>query len=536
MKKKTKETDKGITLIALAITIIVLIILAGISIATLTGDNGILLQTNKAKEETEIASEKEVIENSATQAMEKDRRGNITQDNLQDYLDKNAGKNKTEVGKESNEYIVKFTETNRTYYVSGDGEVESKYIDKTPGKLDGKGTQEDPYKIETIEDLVAFSIMSNGGNSNLGLESTNFENNYIVLTRDLNFNSVRSYNDENDKKYSEYLDVGEETIKNALTQEKYYGYLPASKNSNCEFKGTFDGQGHKIEGLYIKARNDAMRCALINSNKGTIKNLNIDVKIAEGNYGCAGIVVYNYGNIQNCNSYGKIEAINMYIGGIASYNYGVIEECTNRVYIKASGYIIGGIVGINENEIKRCANLSEILWDNNGSAGGFDMGGIVGENKENASIKECYNIGKISGIWQKCAGIAGQDDGGTVENCYNIANISSVWNAGGITGGSNEEKSQIKNCYNVGTIESASKGALTGTYPVKTANIKYSFSLTGSANVLGPGTIDSTCGFKTENELKSDEIIQLLNQENDKTIWKKDSNNINNGYPILYWQ
>ena len=66
--------------------------------------------------------------------------------------------------------------------------------------------------------------------------------------------------------------------------------------------------------------------------------------------------------------------------------------------------------------------------------------------------------------------------------------------------------------------------------------IKYSFSLTGSANVLGPGTIDSTCSFKTENELKSDEIIQLLNQENDKTIWKKDSNNINNGYSILYWQ
>ena len=59
MKKKTKET--GITLMVLVITIVVLIILAGISIAILTGDNGILLQTNKAKEETEIASEKEVI-------------------------------------------------------------------------------------------------------------------------------------------------------------------------------------------------------------------------------------------------------------------------------------------------------------------------------------------------------------------------------------------------------------------------------------------------------------------------------------------
>ena len=53
--------QKGITLIALIITIIVLLILAGISIATLTGENGILTQANKAKEETIIAREKEGI-------------------------------------------------------------------------------------------------------------------------------------------------------------------------------------------------------------------------------------------------------------------------------------------------------------------------------------------------------------------------------------------------------------------------------------------------------------------------------------------
>ena len=37
-----KSNSKGITLIALVITIIVLLILAGITIATLTGDNGII--------------------------------------------------------------------------------------------------------------------------------------------------------------------------------------------------------------------------------------------------------------------------------------------------------------------------------------------------------------------------------------------------------------------------------------------------------------------------------------------------------------
>ena len=43
------KNQKGVTLIALVITIIVLLILAGVSIAMLTGDNGILTQANEAK-------------------------------------------------------------------------------------------------------------------------------------------------------------------------------------------------------------------------------------------------------------------------------------------------------------------------------------------------------------------------------------------------------------------------------------------------------------------------------------------------------
>ena len=53
---KEKQTkNKGITLIALVITIIVLLILAGVSIAMLTGENGIIGQVQKAKNETENA-------------------------------------------------------------------------------------------------------------------------------------------------------------------------------------------------------------------------------------------------------------------------------------------------------------------------------------------------------------------------------------------------------------------------------------------------------------------------------------------------
>ena len=47
--------NKGITLIALVITIIVLLILAGVSIAMLTGQNGILTQASTSKEKTNAA-------------------------------------------------------------------------------------------------------------------------------------------------------------------------------------------------------------------------------------------------------------------------------------------------------------------------------------------------------------------------------------------------------------------------------------------------------------------------------------------------
>ena len=56
-----KETQKGITLIALVITIIVLLILAGVSIAMLTGQNGILTQAQNAKTTTENKSAEEKV-------------------------------------------------------------------------------------------------------------------------------------------------------------------------------------------------------------------------------------------------------------------------------------------------------------------------------------------------------------------------------------------------------------------------------------------------------------------------------------------
>lgn len=54
------KNQKGITLIALVITIIVLLILAGVTIAMLTGDNGIITKSTKAAADTKVSEAKEI--------------------------------------------------------------------------------------------------------------------------------------------------------------------------------------------------------------------------------------------------------------------------------------------------------------------------------------------------------------------------------------------------------------------------------------------------------------------------------------------
>ena len=75
--KKSKEKkilkNSGITLIALVTTIIIILILSGITIATLNGDNGLIKNSGNAKEQTEISEEKEIVEMALVQAMGKNK-------------------------------------------------------------------------------------------------------------------------------------------------------------------------------------------------------------------------------------------------------------------------------------------------------------------------------------------------------------------------------------------------------------------------------------------------------------------------------
>ena len=68
---KLRMSMKGITLIALVVTIVVLLILAGVSISMLTGENGIITQASKAKEGSEIGNEEEIVKLAVSDAKSK---------------------------------------------------------------------------------------------------------------------------------------------------------------------------------------------------------------------------------------------------------------------------------------------------------------------------------------------------------------------------------------------------------------------------------------------------------------------------------
>ena len=125
MKNKLKEQlkiNKGITLIALVITIIVLLILAGVTIATLTGDNGILTKAQNSKEKNAQKTVEEQI-NLAVQASRINEGLVINKEILEQELTNNG----IEITKSENDelpWTVK--KDGYVYTISENGEVKEK--------------------------------------------------------------------------------------------------------------------------------------------------------------------------------------------------------------------------------------------------------------------------------------------------------------------------------------------------------------------------------------------------------------------------
>ena len=127
-KKKNQKIiireNGGITLIALILTVIVALILAGITIGAISGDNGLINSTINAKEEAEIANEKEIINIAVIRSISKNRFGNLEEEEFQSELNREVGEDgiveATDIG---NEFEVIFIENNRYYTVDKNGNI-----------------------------------------------------------------------------------------------------------------------------------------------------------------------------------------------------------------------------------------------------------------------------------------------------------------------------------------------------------------------------------------------------------------------------
>lgn len=131
LKVQKLKSNKAITLIALVVTIVVLLILAGISLNLVLGNNGLIKKSKDAKEETTVADEKEKVEMAYVSAALKKLGDTVTAEELQTELDSSVGTGKTVVTSNGDGTLnVLFNATGNNYNVDN-GAVEKIEIDNT---------------------------------------------------------------------------------------------------------------------------------------------------------------------------------------------------------------------------------------------------------------------------------------------------------------------------------------------------------------------------------------------------------------------
>ena len=144
-------------------------------------------------------------------------------------------------------------------------------------------------------------------------------------------------------------------------------------------------------------------------------------------------------------------------------------------------------------------------------AGG--IAGIMGHNGQ-AYMSNCYNKGVVKSIIGNVGGISyitPATTGSIVKNCYNVGNVSATEKAndpeiGGIVGTGNLNNTTVTNCYYL-------QGTCTGAINLKDT-------------VEAPES-------RTAKQMQEDAFVTKLNEGNNETVWLKDKDNKNGGYPVL---
>lgn len=212
------------------------------------------------------------------------------------------------------------------------------------------------------------------------------------------------------------------------------------------FSGTFDGQGHTISGIQIKANEPKLGLFRILASNGCIKNLNVSLSIQEdeGKELFGGIAAENYGHIINCKFSGNIYG-NAIVGGIAGINQnsGRIANCEVTGTLSAEKYT-GGITGENFGSIIKCVNRCRINTSSKESTLDLENLNLEDIDALNVSTKPISSHTDTGGISGYSSGI--------IQSCINYGMVGYQhmgYNVGGIVG---RQSGYLLGCSNYGHI------------------------------------------------------------------------------------
>ena len=332
---------------------------------------------------------------------------------------------------------------------------------------------------------------------------------------------IRKYNDKYiyvDKNFNETVYLLDEAVEKIVEQQKFPMFVkPSNSGSSVGISKV-----HNIEEL-----------------KEGIKNAEkYDVKILIEE----GII----GKEVECAVLGNEDVIASNVGQILSgdefYSYDAKYLSNSSKTLIPADLSKQKIEEINEQIKEKLLELKEKNVTNDNSA---YVSGITG-TYQSCTIKNCYNTGKISmdskkneSNEQRIAGIA--SIGNNIENCYNLGEIKVTTNSTLISIGGIEAVAyieSIKNSCNSGKIQIESEanvekiGAIIGdnTYGGAPSALNNCIWQKGSySKGIGLGSGDA---LEVE-EKNMPSVLSIINKENS---FKEDTNNINNGYPILNWQ
>ena len=537
-RKVQKFKERGITLIALVITIIVLLILAGVTLSTLTGDSGILSNAEKAKDKTDQATLKEEVSLKVIED-ELDTQNQLT---IEDRLNKieNA---KVEKIREDTFYV---TRNKATYTVYETGElIEGKAV------WDGETIESPEFKeseskvfnwyIYTPAQLKFLADYVNQGRTvetltteqrNLLIEAgynpedvTMTEDTIVYLMNDLDL-GAREVNGEWENQI--IRQDGDEVEKN-----ENFTWTPIGNTKANTLIATFEGNGKTIKGVYINADTNFNG---IFGNAYSIKNLTIENSYIKGGICTAGIVgALRSGTVENCHNInttvilieGEYVNVGGVVGQISSNISGKVLNCSNTGTIIARGIYssgattAGGVVGLAGigSTVNNCYNEGTVE-----SSGGNNTGGVVGAADPYTTISECYNTGSVTGMGYQIGGIVGvlaSEDGivtnSKVEKCYNSGSVSC---SGGIVGGI---VGALKGSSGQGTvIQCYSKGEVTGTTGVG-AVIGLQVNTTGLNTLKNLYYLDTVAigGIRAISNQEDDEENKIMSTTENITSYKQ---------------